>query len=99
MQTRFLLVSISSLLFSGETTLDEIHDALAQDAEILFTDGIPAPWLHSGICFRDVCLCADRSLAVPEIGSGQRLFFSCIGVKGDQVFLRKVPSLQDHIVL
>ena len=99
MQTRFLLVSISSLLFSGETTLDEIHDALARDAETLFTDGIPAPWLNSGICLKHACLYADRSSAVPEIGPGQRLFFSCIGVKGDQVFLRKVPSLQDHSIV
>ena len=43
MQTRFLLTCISSLLFAGERTLDELHQEIAEEAYNLFTNGVVAP--------------------------------------------------------
>lgn len=38
----------------------------------------------------------NLTLASAQINNGQRLYPVCVGVKGDQVFLRKVPKL--HIL-
>lgn len=40
MQTRFLYAVISSLLFDGDKTLDQLHEAFAEDAAMLFRDGV-----------------------------------------------------------
>ena len=39
MTTRFLYCSLSAALFVGETTLDEIHEAWAEEACRLFHEG------------------------------------------------------------
>ena len=45
MQTRFLYAVISSLLFDGEKTCDQFHEAVAEDATMLFRDGVEVFWL------------------------------------------------------
>ena len=40
MLTRFVFTCISSLLFADDATLDELHEAIAEDAYELFTNGL-----------------------------------------------------------
>ena len=92
MQTRFVHTCISSLLFSGETTLDELHTELAHDAQDLFENGVVAASLQFRNMYINVALLVmySTSLGPAKIDEqGTRLFFACIGVKGDQVFVRK----------
>ena len=42
MSTRFLLTCISSYFFDGERTLDDLHEAIAKDANNLYSTGINA---------------------------------------------------------
>ena len=46
MQTRFLYTCISSVLFAGEETLNELNAAFAEDARKLFEDGVLATCPH-----------------------------------------------------
>ena len=128
MQTRFLYTCISSVIFAGEDTLNQLHEAFADDAMKLFTDGVLVTWLLLACTYgwlsklwspsgspiyykmpyyilepeRAIVLtnthmaCSESVLSCwfsidpAKMPHGQRLYFVCIGVKGDQVYLRKV---------
>ena len=97
MQTRFLFTCISSLLFAGEKTLDQLHDAFARDSQRLFHDGVDVSWYRRfwqcSMCVLQVRT-SSQCCREAQIGDGTRLYFVCIGVKGDQVYLRKVFWLE-----
>ena len=42
MLSRFVFTCISSLMFCGEETLDELHSSIVDDAEDMFTNGVKA---------------------------------------------------------
>lgn len=47
MTTRFLYTGISSALYDGDRTLDDLLAAFATDALAAFEDGVCVPWLSS----------------------------------------------------
>ena len=89
MQTRFVYTCISSLLFAGETTLDELHQAFADDAADLFEKGFLVALLHI-MGLTATCLGASNEMtSKADKDRAIRVYLVCIGVKGDQVFVRK----------
>ena len=40
MTTRFLLTCIASIFFAGEKTLDDLHEAITEDALELYHSGV-----------------------------------------------------------
>ena len=46
MTTRFLLTCISSWFFDGENTLDDLHQAIADDAKRLYHEGVVVTLIH-----------------------------------------------------
>lgn len=47
MTTRFLLACISAFFYDGENTLEDLHEAIAEDASKLFCEGCTAPRLQA----------------------------------------------------
>ena len=69
MTTRFLLTCICSIFFCGDRTLDDLHDAILQDATALYTTGLDAVGMTLAISFfplpnprRNGCVWIDRAL-------------------------------------
>lgn len=102
--TRWLFTGISSHLYYGDWTLDDLLAELTRQAIDAFESGICDPWcvpkkksqmshltLKVGVgCFR-VSMCPFHLALASQDINGSRLRLVCIGTKGDWVFLRKAP--------
>lgn len=103
--TRWLFTGISSHLYYGDWTLDDLLAELTRQAIDAFESGIYDPWcvpkkkksqmshltLKVGVgCFR-VSMCPFHLALASQDINGSRLRLVCIGTKGDWVFLRKAP--------
>ena len=103
--TRWLFTGISSHLYYGDWTLDDLLAELTGQAIDAFESGICDPWcvpkkklsvpfdywtLVGVGCFR-VSMCPFHLALASEDVNGTRLRLVCIGTKGDWVFLRKAP--------
>ena len=82
--TRLIFSCICSTRYHGEETLDDILEEFSKQAREVYFDGVVAA--------RCACTFMAPYSALPQDQkTGKRFYLTCIGVKGDWPWLRKVP--------
>lgn len=103
MTTRFLLTCISAYYYDGEHTLDDLHEAIAEDATNLYSSGVTVSALQLMIVLvlaTPYCIYMVTSIhmyshiqksdpyQLAKV-QGTTLHFILLGCKGDWPYLRK----------
>ena len=91
--TRFICNCISSHLFDKQKTLDDLHNAFADEAEKLFYEGVQVTCMLFGFSLANVGSVSYYADCLPQVAPNIRLYFACIAGKGDWKYLRQAFQL------